>query len=169
MKRVSYVFALLIAVTLVPRTASAVDLVTDATVTIVEGITIVETTPLNFGTLVADVGDVVVDANAAVAPTDATFLIFDSAAISPGVFDVASVVNQGVTVSVASGAGMPTGITLGTWTMLWNDTGASAAVGAHTIANTTDVLNIGATISLAADAPVAAAQALPYTLTIVFN
>ena len=67
--------------------AGAVDLVTSATVDIVEGITVAQTQALNFGVLVLNNGTVIVSAEDG-STTDASFLISDATNIAQGVFEL---------------------------------------------------------------------------------
>ena len=167
MKRVFTAFALLITVALVPQTAQAVDFTGQATVSIVDGIVITETAPLNFGSLVKDDGTVVLNADGTV--TDAADLIFDNTGQQPAAFSVTSVAGQGITVSAAIVA-EPAGVTVDTWTMDWNGAGSGDLVGDHTMQNDTDTMTLGASIAIdKATVTIGDAQAIDYTLTMVFN
>lgn len=151
-------------------TAAAVDLVTSAAVEIVEGISVVQTTQLNFGVLARNSGSVTVAAaDGAVADPD--HLVVDATAISQGIFDVASINGADVIADCTAGV-MPAGITLSDFTVDWADAGAEAVVPAtRTLAADDEVLEVGAmitidetTVQLTGGTPVD----LPYTLTVVF-
>ncbi|HOX24641.1 MAG TPA: hypothetical protein PLL30_02630 [Candidatus Krumholzibacteria bacterium] len=165
------IVAFLACVFAVALPASAVDLATNAVVDIVLGITITQTTSLNFGVLVLDNGVVTVS------PVDGTYtdadnLIFDATDINQGVFDVAT--NPGVDITVICTAGaLPPGLIMGSFTADWANGGAPGPVPRpRTTAAATEVLEIGA--SLAIDRTVATPTGgtpalLPYTVSVTFQ
>jgi hypothetical protein len=152
--------------------AGAVDLVTNAQVDIVEGLSVSQTQALNFGVLVLNNGNVVVDAEAGAA-TDADNLIFDNTDIAQGVFDVTSVNGADITATCTAGA-QPAGITLADFVADWDDADSEGAVPqTHTVDATGSAqLEIGATISI--DRTQAAVTGgtpvnLPYTVSVTFQ
>ncbi len=148
--------------------ALAVDLATNGLVEIVDGIVITEDTPLNFGTLVLNSGSVVVAAaDGTVTDTDA--LVFDNTGISQGVFTVQSVAGADVEVAATPGGGMPSGLTLGSFTWDWE--GGAATTATHTLSTNIVELEVGASLTVdAATASVSGGQEnLPYTLSITFQ
>ena len=164
MKRAIRVFALTIVSALFAGNASAVDLTTTATVDIVEGITISQTTPLNFGTLVLNNGDVVIAADGTV--TDTSSLTQDGTSQAAGEFEVTSISGVDLLVSVTEGPAS-SGLTLGT--MTWAAGGNSEADGEYNSSGT-DVLNVGGTLSVARDAAsVGAGQTVDYTVSVTFK
>ena len=102
--------------------AAAVDLVTNGVVDIIEGITLTQTTSLNFGVIVLNNGVLVVSA-ADGTYTDASNLVYDNTNISQAILQVDS--NSGVDITVNCTAGaMPAGLLLGSFTADWADAGA---------------------------------------------
>lgn len=151
--------------------AGAVDLATNGLVDIITGITITQTTTLNFGVLVLNNGTVTIAA-ADGSYVDGSSLVYDATNISQGVFNVDS--NVGVDINVNCTVGvMPTGLLLGSFTADWADAGAEAPVPVpRTMAAITEVLEIGA--SLAVDRTTASPTGgtpanLPYTVSVTFQ
>ncbi len=164
MKRAIRVFALTIVSALFAGNASAVDLATTATVNIVEGITISETQGLNFGTLVLNNGDVVIDTDGNV--TDSNLLTSDGTSQAPATFDVTSI--SGVDLDVTLTPGTATGgLTLSGMTFAFG-TGSDST---NPVSSTgTDVLTVGGTLTVdRSAASVGAGQTVDYTLSVVFN
>ena len=151
--------------------ASAVDLVTNGVVDIIEGVTLVQTASLNFGVLVLNNGTVTISA-ADGSYVDGSSLVYDATNISQGIFTVDSNVGVDITVNCTAGA-QPAGLLLGTFTADWADAGAEAAVPVpRTMAAISEVLEIGA--SLAVDRTVAVPTGgtpanLPYTVSVTFQ
>ncbi len=151
--------------------AAAIDLPTNATVEIIEGITLTQTTGLDFGVLVLNNGTVTISAVDG-AYTDADNLVADDTNISQGVFSVTSVAGVDVTVDCTAGA-PPAGLLLDSFTADWADVGADAPVPhLRTMAADTEVLEIGA--SLTVDRTVATPTGgtpvqLPYTVAVTFQ
>ena len=162
-------FSILAAVLMaIAGSAGAVDLVTNAQVDIIEGITVAQTAALNFGVLVLNNGTVVVAA-ADGAATDTDNLISDATNIAQGVFDVTSTVGSDLSVTCTSGS-QPAGITLDTFTASWAG-GAEAGVPVlATLAAATEEVEIGASITIDRTVAVAAAGvSLPYTVSVTFQ
>lgn len=148
----------------------AIDLVTDGHVEIVDGITVNQTTGLNFGVLALNSGAVTVAA-ADGAITDPDNLMADNTNVSQAVFTVASITGSDLTAAVTVGA-MPAGITLSAFTMDWADAGAEGpAPQDRTLASDTESLEVGATITVdrATAAVTGAPAALPYTLSVTYQ
>jgi len=148
--------------------AFAVDLSTNALVTIVEGLAIAETTALNFGQLALNNGTVVVAA-ADGATTDAANLIVDNTNVTQGVFAVTGLTAWDVQVDCTAGT-MPAGLTLSTFTADWADAGAAGAV-PHTRTMAADSENVEIGASLAVDRTTAStgAATLPFTVSVTFQ
>jgi hypothetical protein len=151
--------------------AGAVDLATNGLVDIISGITITQTTTLNFGVLVLNNGTVTISA-ADGSYIDGSSLVYDNTNISQGVFNVDS--NTGVDLTVTCTVGpMPAGLLLGSFTADWANAGAEAPVPTpRTLAAMTEVLEIGA--SLAIDRTTASPTggtpvSLPYTVSVTFQ
>ena len=151
--------------------AGAVDLVTNAQVDIVEGITIAQTAALNFGVLVLNNGTVIVSAEDGTT-TDTDNLISDATNIAQGVFDITSTVGADLTVTCAGGT-QPAGITLDAFTADWAGAGAEGAVPqTRTLAATTEELEVGASITIDRTTAVATSGTpvdLPYTVSVTFQ
>ena len=151
--------------------ASAVDLVTNGVVDIIEGVTLGQTTSLNFGVLVLNNGTVTISAVDG-SYVDGSSLVYDATNISQGVFTVDSNTGVDITVTCTAGA-QPAGLLLGTFTADWADAGAEAPVPVpRTMAANSEVLEIGA--SLAVDRTVAVPTGgtpatLPYTVSVTFQ
>jgi hypothetical protein len=151
--------------------AAAVDLVTNGLVDIIDGLTVTQTTGLNFGVLVLNSGTVVVSA-ADGSYTDGSSLVYDNTNISQGIFSVDTNVGVDITVTCSAGT-MPAGLVLGAFTADWADAGAEAPVPVpRTTAAATEVLEIGA--SLAVDRTTAVPTGgtpadLPYTVSVTFQ
>lgn len=167
--RTSLVFLCLALVFALP--AGAIDLVTNGLVDIIDGITISQTTGLNFGVLVLNNGTVTISAVDG-SYVDGSSLVFDNTNISQGVFNVDC--NVGVDLSVTCTAGtMPTGVLLGSFTADWADLGAEAPVPVlRTMAAVTEVLEIGAGVAIDRTTAVPTGgtpAALPYTVSVTFQ
>ncbi len=148
--------------------AFAVDLTTNALVTIVEGLSIVQDTALNFGEVVLNNGDVVIDAEDGTT-TDTDFLITDATNVSQGIFTVTGLTDWDIQVSVASGA-MPAGLTLGTFEFDWDDAGAAAAAPAnYTMVAGTAQLEVGATMTVDRTTAATGVATMPYTVSVTFQ
>ena len=152
--------------------AAAVDLVTFAVVDIVEGITVTQTTPLNFGVLVKNDGVVVITAQDG-SYTNADNIVIDGSSIAQGVFVVDSAPGADIEVACSAGA-MPPGLALSAFTASWdNGADAVAIVGTpatHTIVGASVGLEIGATLTVTGNTvAVANAVQLPYTVAVTFQ
>ncbi len=149
----------------------AIDLVTNGLVDIIDGLTVTQTSTLNFGVLVLNSGTVTISAVDG-SYVDGSSLVYDNTNISQGVFNVDSNVGVDVTVTCSAGT-MPAGVLLGSFTADWADLGAEAPVPVpRTTAAITEVLEIGA--SLAVDRTVAVPTggtpaSLPYTVSVTFQ
>ena len=162
-------FSILAAVLVVcAGSAGAIDLVTSASVDIIEGITVAQTQALNFGVLVLNNGTVIVAA-ADGATTDTDFLISDATNITQGTFDVTSTIGSDLSVTCVAGT-PPTGITLDAFTASWA-AGVEAAVPvSSTMVAATEEVEIGASITIdRTTASTGAAVSLPYTVSVTFQ
>ncbi len=162
-------FSILAAVLVVTAgSAGAVDLVTSASVDIIEGITVAQTAALNFGVLVLNNGTVIVAA-ADGATTDASFLISDATNISQGTFDVTSTVGSDLSVTCTSGT-QPTGITLDAFTASWAGAAQGAVPVNATMAAATEEVEVGASITIdRTTASTGTSVSLPYTVSVTFQ
>jgi len=148
----------------------AIDLVTNGHVEIVDGITVSQTTGLNFGVLSLNSGAVTVAA-ADGAITDPNNLMADNTNVSQGVFSVTGIAGSDLTAAIAAGA-MPVGITLSTFTIDWADAGAEGpAPRDRTLAADIEIVEVGATITVdrATASVTGSPAALPYTLSVTYQ
>lgn len=148
--------------------AFAVDLSTNALVEIVEGLSVAESTALNFGQLALNNGAVTIAAEDA-AVTDAANLVVDATNLTQGVFAVTGLTAWDVQVDCTAGT-MPAGLTLATFTADWADAGAEAAVPAtRTMAADSENVEIGATLTVDRTTATTGAASMPYTVSVTFQ
>ncbi len=150
--------------------AAAVDLDTLALLDMVEGITVTETSALNFGDVAMSNGTLSVSTAGAV--TDPSFLSYDPASVSQGIFTVSAIAGNAYDISLLET--VPTaGLILDNF-ILNIDGGADEAgsdnfVGV-TLVNASSVLNIGADLTVdAATASLGDNQTIGYRVTVNFN
>jgi hypothetical protein len=144
-----------------------VDLATNAVVDIVEGITITENIPMNFGVLVQNSGDVVLASTGAT--TDATNLIIDATNVAAGDFSVDSTAGSLMTVNCTAGT-MPTGLTLASFTVTAPAVADAAVPQNFTMGAGTEGIQVGATLSVdGGTVAVASGVNLPYTVSVTFQ
>jgi len=162
-------FPLLLLVVALP--ASAVDLATNGLVDIIEGITLTQTSGLNFGVVVLDNGSLTILA-ADGSYTDNDNLVYDNTNISQGIFTIDSTAGVDITVDCAAGT-QPVGLILNAFTADWADAGAEGACPQdRTMAAASEVLEIGATLSIDRTTAVVTGGTpadLPYTVSVTFQ
>ncbi len=162
--------ALLTCLLLAAGTAGAFEVPTFALVEIVEGIEVTETAAMNFGVLARSNGTVTISPIDG-SPTDPSFLIYDGAAISQGIFEVDSI--AGATVDLACTAGaMPDGLALHDFMVEWAESGDQDPVPhVHTLTARLELLKLGASLTVTrADMPTPpGAVELPYTVEVTFQ
>ena len=167
MKNFSRFSILAVVLVALASTAGAVDFATNASVDIIDGVTIAQTTAMNFGVLVNNNGTVIVSCVDGT-QTDAAHLISDATDISQGIFDVTSTIGSSLTAAVTAGS-LPAGITLDTFTFSWAGEDAAAD---RTLVAATEELEVGASITLDRTATTATNGTpadLPYTLAVTFQ
>lgn len=147
--------------------AFAVDLDTNALVTIVEGLSLVQDTAMNFGELVLNNGSVIIAA-ADGATTDADFLITDATNISQGLFTVTGLTDWNIQVDATAGV-MPAGLTLGTFLFSWGGAAGAVAPANYTMLAGTAILGVGATLTVDRTSAVVGATTLPYNVEVLFQ
>lgn len=150
--------------------AGAVDLDTVAYVSMVEGITIVENTALNFGDVALNDGTVTIGSDGSI--TDPNFLSYDGTNVSQGVFTVTAI--AGGTYDISLMENVPVvGLLLDTFTLSID--GGADEVGTDTflgvnLPNQNSTFNIGADLTVdSANAVLGANQTIGYRLTVNFN
>jgi len=147
----------------------AFDLVTTAAVEIVEGISIAQTTGMDFGQVADHDGALVLATNPASPMTDASFISFDPTGYTPGIFTVNSIIGASVNASFVDAADVP-GLALSAWTVSLD--GGSSDEGdltAITQVAAADTWNIGATLTVTAATASIGAATPGYTITVVLN
>lgn len=148
--------------------AMAFDLVTSAAVEVVEGISMVEVTQMNFGQVADHNGALSVTTDAAVAMTDPNFISFDDTGYTPGIFTVTSIPGASVNASFTD-ADDVAGLNLSAWAVSVNGAADEGDLTDITQQNADDTWNIGATLTVvAADAALGVA-APGFTITVVLN
>lgn len=149
--------------------AAAVDLPTEALVTVVEGIDVIETAPLDFGVVARSDGTVTIAAVDG-SYADPAFIVYDAASISPGEFTVDSIAGATVDLVCTAGA-MPAGLDLGAFTVEWAESGSELPVpDTHVLTARDEIMKLGASLTVtAADMPAPlGAITLPYTISVTF-
>lgn len=148
--------------------ALAVDLSTNALVSIVEGLSVTESTALNFGELALNSGTVIIAAQDG-AVTDASSLVTDNSAITQGIFSVVGLTGWAVQVDCTAGT-MPAGLTLSTFVADWADADSEGAVPqTQTMAADTENVEIGASLAVDRTTASTGAASLPYTVSVTFQ
>jgi Domain of unknown function (DUF4402) len=163
------VLSVMALVLIVAGSASAFDLVTTAAVEIVEGITIAQTTQMDFGQVADHDGALVLATNPASPMTDTSFISFDDTGYTPGIFTCTSIPGASIAATFTN-AGDVAGLTLSAFTVSL-DAGGSDEGNLATITQiaTADTWNVGATLTVAAATAVVGAATPGYTVTVVLN
>ena len=150
--------------------AGAADLDTLALVDIVEGITITETTALNFGDVALNNGTITIGTAGTV--TDPNFLSFDATAASQGIFTVTAIAGSAYDIDLIENV-PAVGLTLNNFHI--NVDGGADEAGADNfvaviLANQSSTLNIGADLTVdAATASLGDNQTIGYRISVNFN
>jgi hypothetical protein len=149
--------------------AQAFDLATTAVVEVVEGITVTETTAMDFGSVALYDGNLVLSTNPATAMTDVDFISYDPTGYTPGVFSVVSIAGASLNASFVDGDGAD-GLDVGTFTISL-DAGLTdqALITAITQVAATDTWNVGCTLTVDSAEAVLGVAAVGYTMTVVLN
>lgn len=149
--------------------ANAFDLATTAVVEVVEGITVVESTAMDFGAVALYSGDLVLSTNPATAMTDASFISYDPTGYTPGIFAVTSIAGASLNASFVDGDPAD-GLDVGTFTISL-DAGLTdeALITAITQIAATDTWNVGCTLTVDALEAALGVAAVGYTMTVVLN
>jgi Domain of unknown function (DUF4402) len=150
--------------------AVAVDLDTNALLDIVEGITVVQTTALNFGDVAMNDGTITVSTVGTL--TDPNFISYDGTNISQGVFDVTAI--AGATYNIDLVETVPAvGLLLENFRL--NIDGAPDEVGVDsfigvTLPNQNTTMNVGADLTVdSATATLGDNQTIGYRIAVNFN
>ncbi len=163
------IITILALVALCATSASAFDLPSTAAVEIVEGLTVVQVTGMDFGQVALHDGALVLSTNPATAMTDASFISFDETGYTPAVFTVSSIAGAAVTAVIADD-GLTAGLTLGTF-VLSLDGGTSDEADYAAVAMTADdeTWNIGCTLTVVAASTAVGTYALGYDVGITMD
>ena len=161
--------AILALVALSATGAHAFDLATTAAVEVVEGVTAVETTGMDFGQVADHDGALVLASDPSTAMTDAAHISFDPTGYTPAIFDVTSIIGASLNASFTDTDGAD-GLALGTFTVsLDGGTTDEADLTDITQIAGTDTWNVGCTLTVDAATAVVGVAAVAYTMTIVLN
>ncbi|MBU8870834.1 MAG: DUF4402 domain-containing protein [Gemmatimonadales bacterium] len=150
--------------------AGAADLDTFALLDIVEGITITETTALNFGDVALNNGTLTVDTDGTT--TDPNFLSFDPTNVSQGIFTIAAIAGSAYDITLLENVPVA-GLTLDNFRI--NIDGAADEAGTDTfvavvLANASSTLNVGADLVVdSTTASLGDGQVIGYRITVNFN
>jgi len=154
--------------------AGAVDLAANAIVELVQGITITEDTPLNFGTLAINNGTVTISTNTITGPpaSDPNSLTVDGANQTRGEFTIDSVDGASVAIDVTIGAAA-NGLTMTGTTIEIDASGEIAPpLAGHALGAAITTLYVGGTLDVDADnatIAVGPGQTIPYTVSVAFD
>jgi hypothetical protein len=146
----------------------AFDLPTTAAVEVVEGISIAQTTQMNFGSVADHDGTITVTTDEAVAMTDPNFLSFDPTGYTPGIFTCTSIAGASVNASFVDDDDIA-GLNLSAFTVSVNGGADEALLTAITQLTAADTWNVGATLTVVALDAIVGVHAPGYTITVVLN
>lgn len=150
--------------------AGAADIDTSALLDLVEGITVTETTALNFGDVALNNGTLTVSTAGAV--TDPNFLSFDATNVSQGIFTIGAIAGSAYDITVIENVPV-VGVTLDNFKI--NIDGAADEAGANsfvgiTLSAASSTLNLGADVTIdALTASLGDNQTIGYRLSVNFN
>lgn len=158
----------LVLVTVCAVNAMAFELVTTAAVEIVEGISMVQVTEMNFGQVADHDGTLTVTTDAAVAMTDPNFISFDDTGYTPGIFTVTSIPGASVNATFTDSDDVA-GLNLGSWAVSVNGAADEGDLTDITQQNVDDTWNVGATLTVVALDALVGVHAPGFTITVVLN
>ena len=163
-------FPALLLIGLLAGAAGATDLDTFALVDIVEGITLTETTAMNFGDVALNDGTLTINTDGTV--TDPGFLSYDGALASQGIFNVLAIAGSAYDISLLENVPV-VGLVLDNFRINIDggadEAGSDTFVGV-TLANASSTLNVGADLTVdSATAVLGDNQAIGYRVTVNFN
>ncbi len=150
--------------------AGATDLDTNAILDIVEGITVTESSALNFGDVALSSGTMTVSTNGTI--TDPDYLSFDAATVSQGVFSINAIAGNAYDIAITEVV-PAVGLTLDNFKI--NIDGGADEAGANTFVGVTlsaavSDLNLGADITVdASTASLGDNQTIGYRVSVNFN
>jgi len=148
--------------------ALAFDLPTTAAVEVVEGISMVQVTQMNFGQVADHDGTLTVTTDPNVVMTDPNFISFDDTGYTPGIFTVTSIPGASVNATFTDSDDVA-GLNLSAFTVSVNGAADEADLTDITQQNTDDTWNVGATLTVVAADALLGVHAPGYTITVVLN
>jgi hypothetical protein len=168
--RMSSAISLFMITGLLAMPAAAVDLDTVAWVNVVEGITITEVTPMNFGDVALNTGTITLNTDGTL--TDPDFLSFDAASVSQGIFTLSVIAGSSYDINIVENVQV-VGLTLDNFQI--NIDGAANIAGANNflgvnLPNAISTLNLGGDLTVdAATASLGDNQSIGYRVSVDFN
>ena len=155
-------------VTMIAGSALAFDLATTCAVEVVEGITIAQTTQMDFGQVADHDGALTVTTDAGTPMTDPNHISFDDTGYTPGIFTCTSIPGASVNASFTDDDDVA-GLNLSAFAVSVNGGADEGDLTSITQTNADDTWNVGATLTVvAADAATGAATP-GYTITVILN
>lgn len=156
-------------VVLTATSAMAFDLPTTAAVEVVEGITITQTTGMDFGQVADFSGALILTTDPTAPMTDAAHISFDPTGYTPAIFSVTSMIGATLNATIAD-TDATDGLALATFTVSLNGgTANEADITAITQVAGTDTWHVGCTLTVDATTAVVGAAAVDYNLNVVLN
>ncbi len=163
------ILTILALVALSATSAFAFDLPSTAAVEVVEGLTVVQVTGMDFGQVAQHDGTIVLATNPATALVDGDHISFDSTGYTPAIFTVTSIAGAILTAVIADSDGTD-GLALGTFTVSL-DAGTSNEADLTDIDQTsaTETWHVGCTLDVTGGTAVLGAQAVTYDVGVTMN
>lgn len=156
-------------VTLTATSVLAFDLPTTAAVEVVEGISITQTTGMDFGQVADFDGDLVLTTDPTAAMTDGDHISFDPTGYTPAIFSVTSMIGATLNATIAD-TDATDGLALATFTVSL-DAGSNDQANLATITQVagTDTWHVGCTLTVDASTAIVGATAVAYNLNVMLN
>jgi len=156
-------------VALTATSAFAFDLPTSAAVEVVEGISVTQTTGMDFGQVANFAGALVLSTDPGDPMTDAAHISFDPTGYTPAIFEVTSI--AGATVNATfTDLDATDGLALSAFTVSLDGGGADEAdITAITQVGATDTWNVGCTLTVDPADAVEGAATVGYNVNVVLN
>ncbi len=156
-------------VALTATSAMAFDLPTTAAVEVVEGISIAQTTGMDFGQVADFNGALVLSTDPTAAMTDVAHISFDPTGYTPAVFTVTSMIGATLNATITD-TDATDGLALATFKVSLNGgTSDEADITDITQLAGTDTWNVGCTLTVDAATAVVGAASVAYNLNVVLN
>ncbi len=162
------IISTLVLVTACAGSALAFDLATTCAVEVVEGITLAQTTQMDFGQVADHDGALTLSTDAAVAMTDPNFISFDDTGYTPGIFTCTSIPGASVNASFVDDDDVA-GLNLSAFAVSVNGGADEGDLTDITQTNADDTWNVGATLTVVAADALIGVHSPGYTITVVLN